>query len=77
MRPEGALHLASMATLPEVRGQGIGVALTHHALRQAKAAGRRVVDVDWRMANLEASRFWPARGFRLTFHRLHRVLQSG
>src|SRR5262249_44623337 len=36
MRPEGALHLATMATLPEVRGQGIGVALTHHALREAK-----------------------------------------
>ncbi len=76
-RPEGSIHLAVMATLPEVRGQGIGVALAHDALRQAKAAGREWVDVDWRMANLQASRFWPARGFRPTFHRLQRVLNAG
>ena len=76
-RPEGSIHLAVMATLPEVRGQGIGVALVHQALREAKAAGRDVVDVDWRMANLQASRFWPARGFRPAFHRLYRVLNSG
>jgi ribosomal protein S18 acetylase RimI-like enzyme len=76
-RPAGSLHLATMATVPEVRGQGIGVALTNHALREAKEAGYPVVDVDWRMANLEASRFWPARGFRPTFHRLHRVLRAG
>jgi ribosomal protein S18 acetylase RimI-like enzyme len=76
-RPAGAIHLATLATVPEVRGQGIGVALANHALREAAAAGRDVVDVDWRMANLEASRFWPSRGFRPTFHRLHRVLNSG
>jgi hypothetical protein len=46
-------------------------------LREAARNGREVVDLDWRMANLEASRFWPARGFRPVLHRLHRVLLSG
>jgi len=29
---------------------------------------------DWRETNLLASRFWPRRGFRKTFLRLHRAI---
>jgi hypothetical protein len=29
---------------------------------------------DWRMTNLEASRFWPRRGFRETFLRVYRSI---
>jgi hypothetical protein len=29
---------------------------------------------DWRMTNMLASRFWPKRGFRVTFLRLYRSI---
>jgi hypothetical protein len=35
------------------------------------------VQTDWRVANLESSRFWPRRGFRETFYRLARRVQIG
>lgn len=72
--PPGAVELAAMATVPEVRGTGVGLALVDHALDWAAAAGHPVVTTDWRVTNLLSSRFWPARGFRPTFHRLHRVV---
>jgi GNAT superfamily N-acetyltransferase len=78
-RPEGDLRvpaknidLASAATLPAVRGTGVGLALTAHALTWAKEHGFDSLTVDWRSVNLLASRFWPARGFRPQFYRLYR-----
>jgi hypothetical protein len=35
------------------------------------------VHTDWRVANLESSRFWPRRGFRETFYRLARRVEIG
>ena len=37
-------------------------------------APERADDVRWRVTNLRSSRFWPARGFRTTFLRLHRLI---
>ena len=73
----GTLRLATTAVLPELRGQGIGVALAEYALAWAAEAGYDRVATDWRVPNLESSRFWPARGFRPAFHRLHRILEVG
>jgi ribosomal protein S18 acetylase RimI-like enzyme len=70
--PPGSVDLADAGTLPELRGRGIGVALTAHALAWAHAAGYRAMTIDWRITNLLASRFWPRRGFRPTFYRLYR-----
>jgi ribosomal protein S18 acetylase RimI-like enzyme len=75
--PEDAVHLGLMAVAPSARGQGVGVALCDHAFRWAAEAGYGSITVDWRVANLLASRFWPARGFRPTFIRLHRTVGSG
>ena len=36
--------------------------------------GYPTMTTDWRMTNMLASRFWPKRGFRPTFVRLHRNL---
>jgi ribosomal protein S18 acetylase RimI-like enzyme len=69
-----ALHLASTAVVPVARGRGVGVALTTHALAHAAEAGYPQVRTNWRVTNLTASRFWPARGFRLTHLRLVRRL---
>jgi ribosomal protein S18 acetylase RimI-like enzyme len=69
-----ALHLMSTAVVPEARGRGIGAALTTHALAHAAEAGYPQMRTNWRVTNLAASRFWPARGFRLTHLRLVRRL---
>jgi GNAT superfamily N-acetyltransferase len=76
-RPPGSVYLAVAATVPEARGRGAGVALTEHALEWARKAGYATVHTDWRVANLESSRFWPARGFRETFYRLSRRVEIG
>ena len=75
--PPESIYLAVAATLPEARGLGAGVALTEHALAWAREAGYATVHTDWRVANLESSRFWPRRGFRETFYRLARRVEIG
>jgi ribosomal protein S18 acetylase RimI-like enzyme len=71
-RPEGAALLSWAATDPAARGTGAGLALTLAAFAWARERGHAVMVVDWRVTNLLASRFWPARGFRTTFLRLYR-----
>jgi GNAT superfamily N-acetyltransferase len=70
--PEANIDLAHAATLPDVRGSGVGLALTAHVLAWAHDAGYRSMTTDWREVNLLSSRFWPRRGFRPTFLRLYR-----
>lgn len=72
--PPGSIDLAAASTLPDARGAGVGRALTAHVLTWACEQGIPVMTIDWRMTNLLASRFWPRRGFRTTFLRLHRQL---
>jgi ribosomal protein S18 acetylase RimI-like enzyme len=74
MQLERAAYLAFAVTLPEARGSGIGVALTDASLAWAAREGYPAVVTDWRVTNLLASRFWPARGFRPTFLRLYRSI---
>ncbi|HUP33474.1 MAG TPA: GNAT family N-acetyltransferase [Gaiellaceae bacterium] len=71
-RPEGAAFLNWAATDPAVRGSGAGLALMQAAFAWAREQGRDTMVTDWRVTNLLASRFWPARGFRTTFLRLYR-----
>ena len=67
-----ALNLSVVATLPEDRGTGAGVALVEHVLAWAAEQGHAAVVADWRATNLLSSRFFPRRGFRPTFLRLYR-----
>ena len=78
-RPEGDLRvpprnidLAHAATVDDVRGSGVGLALTAHVLRWAKEHGYDSMTTDWRSVNLLSSRFWPRRGFRPQYLRLYR-----
>jgi GNAT superfamily N-acetyltransferase len=75
--PRRSVRLASSAVVPSERGSGVGVALTEHGMAWAAEAGYAAVTIDWRVTNLLASRFWPARGFRPTFVRMMRIIQSG
>ena len=72
--PADSIDLADASTLPEARGSGVGLALTHHVLGWAHEHGYTTMTIDWRMTNLLASRFWPRRGFRETFLRLYRSI---
>lgn len=72
LTPERCALLEIAATLPEARGLGLGRALTARGLSDAAARGFKVCLCDWRTANREAHRFWPAFGFRFAFYRLAR-----
>jgi predicted N-acetyltransferase YhbS len=72
--PEKNIDLAHVATLADVRGRGVGLALTAAAFIWAHEQGYRSMTTDWRANNLLSSRFWPARGFRPTFFRLYRAI---
>ena len=78
-RPEGDLRvpprnidLAHAATLDDVRGTGVGLALNAHVQQWAKNNGYTSMTTDWRSVNLLSSRFWPRRGFRPQYLRLYR-----
>jgi predicted N-acetyltransferase YhbS len=72
--PADSIDLAQASTRPNLRGSGVGLALTHHVLRWAYEEGIPTMITDWRMTNMFASRFWPKRGFRPTFLRVYRSI---
>jgi GNAT superfamily N-acetyltransferase len=72
--PAGNIDLAHVATLDDVRGTGVGLALAHHVLAWAHEHGHRSMTTDWRSVNLLSSRFWPRRGFRPQYLRLYRAI---
>ena len=72
--PSGNIDLAHAVTLDDVRGTGVGLALTDHVLRWANAHGFTSMTTDWRSVNLLSSRFWPRRGFRAQYLRLYRAV---
>jgi GNAT superfamily N-acetyltransferase len=73
-RPAGAALLAFAVTEPRLRGSGIGVALTDACFAWGRERGYTTMVTDWRVTNLLSSRFWPRRGFRTSFLRLHRLV---
>ena len=73
-RPPGAAYLAFALTHPDARGSGAGVALTDACFAWARERGYATMVTDWRVTNLLSSRFWPKRGFRTSFLRLHRLV---
>jgi len=75
-RPPGATVLAFAVTEPELQGSGAGLALTDASFAWARTHGHETMVVDWRETNLLASRFWPRRGFRTTFLRVHRSIST-
>jgi GNAT superfamily N-acetyltransferase len=72
--PAGNIDIGFVATRSDVRGSGVGLALTQYGLAWAADQGYRSVTIDWRMVNLLSSRFWPRRGFRPQYLRLYRAV---
>lgn len=73
-RPPGTAFLGFAIVHPESRGSGAGLALTDASFAWAREHGYETMVTDWRETNLLSSRFWPRRGFRKTFLRLHRSI---
>ncbi|HSR99960.1 MAG TPA: GNAT family N-acetyltransferase [Kofleriaceae bacterium] len=73
---DDAATLAVFATVPALRGRGVGHALFEAVMGRAHAAGFRRLVTDWRSTNLLAARFWTGRGFVPTRYRLHRLVES-
>lgn len=74
LTPEGCTELVAASTRENLRGHGLGRALTTHALAAMRAAGYAYCQTDWRVTNLLSSRFWPRRGFRPMYYRLARSI---
>lgn len=72
MMPGSCICLEVGATAPHARGMGVGKALTRHGLAHARQEGYANCVTDWRITNLESSRFWPKRGFIPYAYRLVR-----
>jgi GNAT superfamily N-acetyltransferase len=73
-RPDNSCILGYAVTAAPARSRGVGLALTNAAFAWARDKGYETIVADWRVTNLLASRFWPNRGFRLTFLRLYRSI---
>jgi ribosomal protein S18 acetylase RimI-like enzyme len=56
-----------------LRGQGVGAALTREAVRLARAAGARTVDLTSRPAREAANRLYERLGFQLRDSRVYRL----
>jgi ribosomal protein S18 acetylase RimI-like enzyme len=70
--PPECVDLSVAATHPDLRGRGVGSALTQTGLADAAARGYTACVVDWRVTNLISSRFWPRQGFQPAVYRLVR-----
>jgi ribosomal protein S18 acetylase RimI-like enzyme len=70
--PPGCVDLSVAAIHPDLRGRGVGAALTQMGLKDAARRGYTACVVDWRVTNLLSSRFWPRQGFQPTIYRLVR-----
>jgi GNAT superfamily N-acetyltransferase len=66
------LHVAAVAD--DMRGTGIGGALTSAGFKGAREAGFEYCVTDWRSTNLLSSRMWTRWGFRPWAYRLHRTI---
>jgi len=58
------------------RGRGIGAALTEEAIRLARAAGARTVDLTSRPSRAAANRLYERLGFQLRDSKLYRYTPS-
>ncbi len=57
------------------RGQGVGAALTLEAIRLARAAGARTIDLTTRPAREAAGRLYERLGFQLRDSRVYRLAE--
>ena len=75
--PTGAMHyLAHLAVTPTLRGHGIGQALIHHLLAQARELGRQQIVLDVASSNPAAERLYARLGFEVSGERASRLVNA-
>ncbi len=74
LTPDSCTSLVVGATIESARGMGVSTALFQHGLGSAMKEGCQYCETDWRMTNLESSRFWPKNGFKPIAYRLVRKI---
>jgi len=74
--PDSCISLVVGATVESARGMGVGSALLYNGLKHVKENGYTLCETDWRMTNIESSRFWPRNGFKPVVHRLVRHIDQ-
>lgn len=65
--------IEDVVVTPETRGRGVGAALVLDAMRRAKAAGSRTVDLTSRPARQDANRLYVRLGFALRETNVYRT----
>lgn len=65
-------ELVVIATVPDERGLGTGLALLAMVAEVAAREGCDRIETDWRIANPYSAAFWPARGFEPVAYRMVR-----
>lgn len=76
MIPEKALEISVGGTIEESRGTGIGDILTKLMFNKAMENGLENAFIDWRIANLCSSNFWPNQGFKPVAYRMFRHIDE-
>jgi ribosomal protein S18 acetylase RimI-like enzyme len=74
---DSTLHLSAVVVSEQHRGRGIATAMIDFALEEARGAGFKFAESNWRVTNRQASHFWTGYGFEATYVRLHRTLGAG
>ncbi len=60
------IHINNVALRPAYRGQGLGTALLHHVMREARALGAKRATLEVRASNVGARRLYERLGFEVS-----------
>ncbi len=74
--PEKCVELAAASTNPELRGRGIGKALTDFSVNELEEMGYRYCLADWHTPNHLSSYFWPKIGYQPFMVRMLRTVDN-
>lgn len=76
MAPDDGVELSIAGIYPSQMRSGIGKKLMNEGIRIVKEKGYNNIIIDWRIANLASSTFWPKCGFRPIAYRMGRCIDS-
>lgn len=74
--PEKSVEISIAGTIEESRGTGVGDILTKLMFNRTIEQGFKSAMVDWRIANLSSSNFWPKEGFQPVAYRMFRPIDE-